>query len=155
QRVKKSAGSSTLRTFMPLGPKKSRVWSSAINSITTPRNKSMESTRGRTADSTAAAFTPLTIADTSAVLNLMVMASYSRAMDIANFQNRPFDWGVGAGKEADEAKTNRDREHYREALIKAACRNEARTRRFDENSSPTLFTPRSACRNRRILWGNL
>src|SRR5262249_25452797 len=43
QRVKKSAGSSTLRTFMPLGPKKSRVWSSAINCITTPRNKSNSS----------------------------------------------------------------------------------------------------------------
>src|SRR6185437_7420561 len=75
QRVKKSAGSSTLRTFMPLGPKKSRVWSSAINSIITPPNKSMESTRGRTpaGECTTSALPPLAIVDSWGVLNQMVM----------------------------------------------------------------------------------
>src|SRR5262249_44573531 len=56
----------------------------------TPRNKSMESTRG-TAAGTAGAFPPLTIADTSAVLNQMVMGSYSRAMHALLILN-PLPW---------------------------------------------------------------
>ena len=47
QRVRNSAGSATSRGFMPPAPKKSRVWSSAITTMTAPRSRSIESMRGR------------------------------------------------------------------------------------------------------------
>src|SRR3954471_10453911 len=49
QRVRNSAGSVTSRTFSPPAPKKSRVWSRAIKIMIAPRNRSIESMRGRTA----------------------------------------------------------------------------------------------------------
>src|SRR3954466_10766753 len=45
QRVRKSAGSAKSRGFAPLLPKKSRVWSSAISTITRPRAMSIEGMR--------------------------------------------------------------------------------------------------------------
>src|SRR5215813_9467408 len=47
QRVMNRAGSPTSRGLRPLPPKKSRVWSSAMMTMTKPRNRSMELRRGR------------------------------------------------------------------------------------------------------------
>src|SRR5215475_6833832 len=49
QRVRNKAGSATSRGFMPAAPKKSRVWSSAITTMTRPRRRSTESRRARVA----------------------------------------------------------------------------------------------------------
>src|SRR5262245_54811390 len=46
-RVRNSAGSATSRGLNPPAAKKSRVWSSAISTITTPRRRSMETIRVR------------------------------------------------------------------------------------------------------------
>src|SRR5262249_16071042 len=47
QRVRNKAGSATSRGFMPAAPKKSRVWSSAITTMTRPRRRSTEARRAR------------------------------------------------------------------------------------------------------------
>ena len=47
QRVRNRAGSLTSRGLKPAAAKKSRVWSSAISTMTRPRNRSIESSRTR------------------------------------------------------------------------------------------------------------
>jgi hypothetical protein len=49
QRVRNSAGSAMSRGLGPLAAKKSRVWSSAISTMTSPRKRSMLSRRTRPA----------------------------------------------------------------------------------------------------------
>src|SRR5262245_27979730 len=49
QRVRNSAGSATSRGLKAPGAKKSRVWSSAISTMTRPRTRSMETMRVRSA----------------------------------------------------------------------------------------------------------